>query len=106
MAYWAYYMSTPGELDEFATCVKDSGTKFYGTFWCPHCAAQKALFGKSKDLLPYIECSTPDKKGQLQVCEDAGITSYPTWEFPDGSRVSGEQTLETLEEKTSCTLPE
>ncbi len=106
MAYWAYYMSTPGKLDTFATCIKDSGAKFYGAFWCPHCQAQKAMFGKSKNLLPYVECSTADGKGQLQVCEDAGVTSYPTWEFADGSRASGEQQLATLAEKTSCMLPE
>lgn len=106
MAYWAYYMSTPGKYDTFATCITDSGAKFYGTFWCPHCGAQKAMFGKSKEMLPYIECSTPDRNGQLQVCKDAGITSYPTWEFADGSRASGEQQLTTLAEKTSCSLPE
>jgi len=96
----------PGKLDVFATCIKDSGTKFFGTFWCPHCQNQKGMFGRSAKLLPYIECSTPDGKGQLQVCKDAKIEGYPTWEFVDGSRLSGEIALEILAEKTSCTLPE
>ncbi|HEY4504811.1 MAG TPA: hypothetical protein VJI73_03495, partial [Candidatus Paceibacterota bacterium] len=39
--------SGPGELDAFANCLKDRGAIFYGAFWCPHCANQKKLFGKS-----------------------------------------------------------
>lgn len=95
----------PGRLDTFATCLQDEGAKFYGTFWCPHCRNQKALFGKSARLLPYIECSTPDGQSQTEVCRLAGIQGYPTWEFADGSRLSGEIPLETLAEKTSCELP-
>ena len=94
-----------GEYDEFATCLTDSGAKFYGAFWCPHCLDQKRAFGKSVKLTPYIECSTPDKRGQLQVCTDAGIESYPTWVFADGERMSGNIPFETLSEKTECVLP-
>ncbi|MFA7216947.1 MAG: thioredoxin domain-containing protein [Candidatus Paceibacterota bacterium] len=93
-----------GEYDTFTQCLKDSGAKFYGTFWCPHCKNQKAMFGKSVKLLPYIECSTPDGQGQLQVCKDAQITGYPTWEFANGERLTGEVALEDLAAKTSCPL--
>lgn len=96
----------PGTLDSFAQCIKDSGTKYYGAFWCPNCKNQEALFGRSKRLLPRIECSTPDGKGQLQICQEAGIQGYPTWEYPDGSRVTGTQSLKDLSEKTSCALPQ
>ncbi len=98
--------SKSGALDEFATCLAESGTKFYGAFWCPHCQAQKALFGASAKNLPYVECSTLDGKNRTQVCIDEDIASYPTWEFADGSRISGETSLQTLAEKTSCALPE
>lgn len=98
--------SKNGVLDGFATCLAESGTKFYGAFWCPHCQAQKKLFGTSAKNLPYIECSTPDGKDRRQECVDAEIASYPTWEFADGSRIAGETSLETLSEKTSCPLPE
>lgn len=101
---FVWYKATPGQYDGLATCLKDSGAKFYGAFWCPHCQATKAMFGKSVKKLPYIECSAPDGKSQLQVCKDAGIDGYPTWVFPDGSRLSGEQSLETLAEKTMCTV--
>ena len=97
--------STPGPLDGFAQCLKDKGAIFYGAFWCPHCQAQKALFGHSKKLLPYEECSTPDANGQLQKCTDLGITSYPTWVFPDHSTSTGELSLQQLADKTGCVVP-
>lgn len=93
-------------LDAFATCLKDKGLIFYGAFWCPHCQNQKELFGPSGDLLPYVECSTPDGKSQLPVCSDRQITGYPTWTYPDGSRESGEVSLERLAEKSGCALPQ
>jgi len=99
----------PGKYDSFATCLKDKGATFYGAFWCPHCQAQKKLFGSSAKLLPYVECSTADGQGQTQICIDKNITSYPTWELADGTRLPTENeagvTLETLAAKTSCELP-
>lgn len=100
----AWYQFTPGKYDKLATCLKDTGVKFYGAFWCPHCQATKAMFSKSARLLPYIECSSPDGKSQLAVCKDAGVTGYPTWVFPDGTRLDGEQTVATLAEKSMCPL--
>src|ERR1035437_6515709 len=80
----------PGKYDTFAQCIKDSGATFYGAFWCPHCQAQKKLFGTSAKLLPYVECSTPDATGQLQICIDKKITGYPTWELKDGTRITND----------------
>lgn len=74
--------SKPGKLDEFAKCITDSGVKFYGAFWCPHCNDQKKMFGTSAKLLPYEECSTLDSKGQLPICKDIKIEGYPTWIYP------------------------
>jgi thiol-disulfide isomerase/thioredoxin len=93
------------KLDGFAQCLKDSGAEFYGAFWCPHCQAQKAMFGSAVKFLPYIECSNPDQT-QMQICIDKKIDGYPTWIFKDGSRLSGEIALTTLAEKTQCVLPE
>ncbi len=95
----------PGKLDGFAQCLTDAGAKFYGAFWCPHCQSQKAIFGNSQKKLPYIECSTPDRKNQTQVCIDAKVEGYPLWIFKDGTRKSGELTLKELAETTSCELP-
>ena len=92
----------PGEYDALAVCLQESGATFYGAFWCPHCNNQKEAFGKSAELLPYVECSTPDGKNQTQVCIDNQIQSYPTWILADGTRLSGEQSPEALAEATGC----
>jgi hypothetical protein len=97
--------SGPGPLDAFASCLTEKGATYYGAFWCPHCADQKKSFGSSIQYVNYIECSTPDRSGQLQVCKDAGINGYPTWEFSDKSRMEGKIALATLAEKSGCTLP-
>lgn len=103
----------PGKFDDFAKCITDTKTvTFYGAFWCPHCQAQKARFGKSAKYLPYVECSTPDGQGQLQVCKDKNISTYPTWEFgvssiiASSTLITGEIELVELAEKTSCVLRE
>lgn len=98
--------SAPGKYDTFAQCLKDKGAIFYGAYWCPHCQAQKKLFGTSVKLLPYVECSTANGQGQTQICIDKNVKSYPTWEFADGSRLDGEIPLAQLAEKTSCVLPQ
>lgn len=99
----------PGKYDSFAMCLKDKGATFYGAFWCPHCQAQKKLFGSSAELLPYVECSTADGRDSTQLCKDKKIEGYPTWELADGTRIPVENsagvTLETLAAKTSCELP-
>lgn len=94
------------ELDGFAQCIKESGATFYGAFWCPHCQEQKKMFGTASKLLPYVECSMPDGKTRMPICTEKNIESFPTWDFKDGSRETGVLPLETLVEKTGCTLPE
>ena len=84
-----------------AQCLKDKGVVFYGAFWCPHCRAQKALFGDAMPALPYVECSNPDQS-QIQLCTDKGIHNYPTWKFADGGELTGEQQLATLAASSSC----
>lgn len=91
--------------DNFATCIADSDTVFYGAFWCPHCADQKKLFGDSVDLLPYVECDPNGKDSQTQLCKEEGVESYPTWKFSDGTVKTGLVSLEDLSELTSCPLP-
>ena len=105
LVYYFWSVNKPGELDSFARCLQENNVKFYGAFWCPHCQAQKKIFGNSSKLLPYTECSTADQRGMLQVCIDNNIKSYPTWEFKDGSRLEGEVSLQELSAKTNCPLP-
>jgi hypothetical protein len=70
-----------GQYDAFATCLKDQGATFYGAWWCPHCKAQKALFGSSQKLLPYVECANAAGNAQTPACTEKKIENYPTWEF-------------------------
>ena len=94
------------DLQEFTQCLSDSGAKFYGAFWCSYCKDQKQLFGTSVKDLPYTECSTPDGNSQIQECIDKNVQTYPTWIFSDESVLTGVVQLETLAEKTNCTLPD
>ena len=91
-----------GEHLALAQCLKNSGVVFYGAFWCPHCKTQKADFGDAVPALPYIECSTADGNSQTAICQQKGIQNYPTWIFADGTRLTGEQSLQTLATKASC----
>ena len=96
----------PGKYDTLAQCIADSGAKFYGAFWCPHCQAQKAMFGKSAKKLPYVECSEPNGKEQLPICKEAKIEGYPTWKLADNTLIPNEDgsgvSIETLATKTNC----
>lgn len=91
---------TSDSLQTFAQCLADKKITMYGAAWCSHCQAQKKLFGESFKLVPYVEC--PDN---VQMCLDKGVRGYPTWILPDGSKLEGEQTFETLAQKASCPVP-
>lgn len=92
------------QYDTFAQCLTDKDAKFYGAFWCPHCAHQKELMEHSKNI-PYVECSLPDQSGQTEVCANANVTNYPTWDFANGERLTGVLTVQQLSEKSGCALP-
>jgi hypothetical protein len=93
-------------LDAFAKCTAERGAKMYGAFWCPHCQEQKELFGSSFEFVNYIECGVKgDLHAQSAVCKSAGINHYPTWEFPDKTRIEGKESFESLSDRTGCPLP-
>jgi len=83
---FAYRASNvPSKYQPFAQELKDSGVRFYGAFWCPHCQAQEKQFNMSRQKLEkvglYVECSPSTGQGQTQICVDAKIESYPTWVY-------------------------
>ncbi len=102
--YAAELPPPPHLYDALARCIASSKTTFYGAFWCPDCAQQKTKFGTGAQYLPYHECSLPDHSENAS-CKSAGITHYPTWVFPDGSRLVGVQNPSTLAAKTGCPMP-
>ena len=93
------------DLVAFAKALRDSGTQMFGAYWCPHCLAQKQLFQDGAQFLPYVEV-TDSARNPNSVAISEGITQYPTWEFPDGSRLTGEQTLATLATKAGVAIPQ
>lgn len=100
MWYGSHPKSAYGDLDGFAQCIASKGITMYGAYWCPHCQDQKKLFGDSFKYVPYVECTEETDK-----CLAANIEGYPTWIFPDGSKVAGLQSLEELASKSGCELP-
>ena len=87
-------------LDTFAVCLGQKGFVMYGLYSCPHCQAEKALFGSSFQYVKYVECSTnPDE------CTAENVDAVPTWIESDGSRLIGTQTLAQLAQASGCALP-
>ena len=104
--YYYFYHREAHKYDVFARCLTEKGVKMYGAYWCPHCAEQKQLFDASFEYAPYIECGVQGNTAKLQqVCIDAGIKHFPTWQFPPvGERVEGTMPLADLSFRTGCPL--
>ena len=94
-----------GEIDEFAKCLTEKGAVMYGTFWCPHCARTKKMFGSSFKYIKYVECDPRGDNEQSEFCIEKKIDKYDTWEFTDGSRIISEPSFEDLSGKTGCKVP-
>lgn len=91
------------DLVAFAKALTDSGTRFFGAAWCQFCTDQKELFEDGSKFLPFIEVTNSDRSPN-QVATDESITEYPTWEFPDGTRLTGVQSLATLASRAGVTI--
>ena len=98
---------TREQLDGLATCLKETGVKEYGAFWCPNCAVQQRMFGRSYDIIKngvYVECDPRGDDSQAELCLEKKIEKYPTWEFSNGEVLIGVQEFNVLAEKSGCTL--
>jgi len=93
-------------LKALAEHLQASDAKFYGAFWCPTCQEQKALFGRSADRLPYVECTPNGRGGMLAFeCVAADISGYPTW-IIDGRRFQQVMTPDELARQTDFRFQE
>ena len=93
----------PVDLGALAQCVSDSGARFYGAYWCPYCRKQKEYFEGNAGALPYVECyDGPRSRGMNAACRNAGVRSFPTWVFADGSVKPGLRTPSELAADTGC----
>jgi uncharacterized membrane protein/glutaredoxin len=86
--------SFAGKLAQHLTATN---AKMYGAYWCSHCAEQKQIFGDAQKLIPYVECDAKGTNPQTQLCQQKGITGFPTWEI-DGKMLSGRRSLDELAE--------
>lgn len=98
--------TTSGESEiALARHLTQVGAKEYGAFWCPHCHEQKQLFGKEAfALADYVECDPEGRNSRAQMCLDAKIQGYPTWEI-NGKFYQGVQSLEKLADLSGYTGP-
>jgi len=87
-----------------AVHLTETGVKFYGASWCPHCQEQKRLFGPSASRLPYVECS-PNGRNRpgAAICGAIGIRTYPTW-IINGQWITNVLTLEQLANATGFVM--
>ena len=92
---------SPEQLEALARCLSEKGAKFYGAYWCGWCNREKELFGQAAQYLPYIECSEEETQQMTPQCQEAGITSFPTWEF-GGEKNPGFKDLDKLAELSGC----
>lgn len=93
------------DLVQFAKDLSAAGAKYYGAAWCTFCTEQKQLFEDGSEFLPFIEVTNPDRSlNSTGVGEN--IETFPTWEFADGTRVTGVQTLQTLSELSGVAIPQ
>lgn len=88
-------------LDEFARCLAEKGVAMFGAYWCSHCQNEKEAFGDSFKYINYIECTE-----KPQECLAKEVKGYPTWIFPDGRKLEGEQGIENLSRESGCQLPD
>ncbi|HUP78500.1 MAG TPA: peptidylprolyl isomerase, partial [Pirellula sp.] len=91
-------------LVEFAKALQQAGVRFFGADWCPFCTEQKQLFQDGAQFLPFIEMSNPDRTRNATAISE-NVTTYPTWEFGNGSRVTGVQTLQQLSTLSGVAIP-
>jgi len=83
-------------LKALAIHLRDSGARFYGAYWCPHCREQKELFEASADRLPYVECTPEGRTGPLNfTCVANEVKDFPTW-IIDGRRYVGLVSVDQL----------
>ena len=82
---------------EIGKRLEAKGARFYGAYWCSHCANQKETLGSEAfKLVEYYECAPDGLNSRRDACKAAGIQGYPTWQV-DGKLYPGERDLEELE---------
>jgi hypothetical protein len=85
-----------------AKCLTAGGAKFFGAYWCPHCAEQKKLLGDTLSLITYVECDAKGTNPNPEACKAAGIQGYPTWKMAGKQDLTGSQSFTQLAAWSGC----
>jgi len=104
-SYAGFWYHNNHRYDGFAKCLAAKQAKMYGLYWCPHCAEQKEMFGKSFQYVPYVECAIKGSRDLAPACVAAGVKLFPSWQFGQNPPTEGVFPLQELSDKTGCSLP-
>jgi len=89
---------------ELAKHLSSQGAVVYETYWCPHSARQRELFGKQAwAIVSHVECSPKGYQSQALVCSTKErIDGYPTWKLKNNKKqvvmLDGERSLSVIAE--------
>ena len=89
----------------FAQALFDSEAILFGAPWSGETTEQAALFADGARYLPLVDVTHPDRTLN-EIGEAYDITEFPTWEFADGTMVTGIQSLEDLSALAGVPIPE
>lgn len=77
--------------------LKNSNAKMYGTYWCSVCEWQREQFGKEAfSQITYVECDPHGQNPQPDLCNQARVSAYPTWEINGQVQSPGGYPLQEL----------
>lgn len=93
------------DLVAFAKALDQAGVTFFGAAWCPFCTQQKELFEDGGDFLPFVEVTNPDRTLN-SIGQAEGIQTFPTWDFPNGDRITGIMTLAEISAASGIPIPQ
>jgi glutaredoxin len=99
--YTAGWYHKNHRYDALGRCMASKQVKMFGAYWCPHCADQKEILGKSYRFV-YEECGVPGSHAEQEECKAQGVKVFPTWRLPDGSLKPGVFSAQELSDKTGC----
>ena len=93
----------------FAECLTEKGLVMYGSYLCPHCIAEKKLFGSSFKYIQYVECHPAGPNPDLERCGKIPVTSYPTWTVEINGTVTNKEigylSVGQLSFMSECEMP-
>lgn len=92
------------DLVAFAQGLELAGVQLYCAAWDEACTQQLEIFEDGAKYIRFVEVTDENR----ELTEDAttnGITSYPTWEFPDSSRLEASLTLAEIAAESGVSIP-